>query len=80
MHSHALLYEEDKKNGGKGSRSWGRLRGNIKWDDASAGFRVRGKSNCGEEQRLTIEEFSSAYEVVKKANPAIVIGVIKQTE
>ena len=29
-----------------------------------------------EEQRLTIEEFNSTYEVVKKEKPAIVIGDI----
>ena len=71
MHSHPLLCEEGKKIGVDNGVD---IEVNIKWDDAPAGFKVRGKSICGEEQRLTIEEFNSTYEVVKKEKPAIVIG------
>ena len=65
-----------KRSGGKVVDNGGDLEVKIKWDDAPAGFKVRGKSICGEEQRLTIEEFNSTYEVVKKEKPAIVIGDI----
>ena len=49
---------------------------NVMWEDAPAGCKVRGKSICGEEQRLTVDEFKSTYEVVKKEKPAILIGDI----
>ena len=43
-----------KRSGGKVVDNGGDLEVNIKWDDAPAGFKVRGKSICGEEQRLTM--------------------------
>ena len=46
--------QKAKRVGGKVVDHGGDIEMNVMWEDAPAGCKVRGKSICGEEQRLTI--------------------------